>query len=66
MGFIDVIVEAAFKRWDVAALIPLSKAQAASSPTGRADRIPKAAAVVAAGDARIHAAALCDVENVAN
>ena len=55
MGFIDVIVEGAFRRWDIAALIPLVEGAGGVITNWQGQPWRDGDALVACGDARIHA-----------
>ena len=55
MGFIDVIVEGAFRRWDVAALIPLVQGAGGIITNWQGTTWRDGDPVLASGDARIHA-----------
>ena len=58
MGFIDVIIEASLKPWDIQALIPIieNAGGVVSDWTGKS--AVEGGRVVACGDARLHAAVL--------
>ena len=58
LGFVDVIVESYFKRWDVAALIPLVESAGGIITNWQGGSCAEGGQVLAAGDARIHAATL--------
>jgi myo-inositol-1(or 4)-monophosphatase len=58
LGFCDVIVESHFQRWDVAALIPLVEGAGGVITDWRGGDCSHGGQVLAAGDARIHKAAL--------
>lgn len=58
MGFIDVIVEGAFKRWDVAALIPLVTGAGGVITNWQGLPWRDGDALVASGDRRVHDQAL--------
>jgi myo-inositol-1(or 4)-monophosphatase len=55
MGFVDVIVEGAFNRWDVAALLPLVEGAGGLITNWRGGPWRDGDAVLASGDARLHA-----------
>jgi myo-inositol-1(or 4)-monophosphatase len=55
MGFIDVIVEGAFRRWDVAALMPLVQGAGGVITNWQGQVWRDGDAVLACGDARLHA-----------
>jgi myo-inositol-1(or 4)-monophosphatase len=58
LGFVDLIVETYFKRWDVAALIPLVESAGGVITNWQGGSCAEGGQVLAAGDARVHAAAL--------
>lgn len=58
MGCIDLVIEAGLKRWDVAALIPIIEGAGGILTDWKGNDALKGGSVVAAGDARLHAAAL--------
>lgn len=58
MGFVDLVVEAGLKHWDVAALIPIVEGAGGVFTGWSGDPVLRGGNVIAAGDARIHAAAL--------
>jgi myo-inositol-1(or 4)-monophosphatase len=58
MGFIDVIAEGAFRRWDVAALIPLVQGAGGIVSNWRGEPWRDGDALLAAGDGRVHAQAV--------
>jgi len=58
MGFIDVIVEGAFRRWDVAALMPLVQGAGGVITNWQGEAWRDGDAVLACGDARLHAQAV--------
>jgi len=58
MGHVDLVVEAGLKHWDVAALIPLIAAAGGMLTGWDGDPVPHGGNVIAAGDPRIHAAAV--------
>jgi myo-inositol-1(or 4)-monophosphatase len=55
MGFIDVIVEGAFRRWDVAALMPLVAGAGGVITNWRGETWRDGDPLLATGDARLHA-----------
>ncbi|HEY4112969.1 MAG TPA: histidinol-phosphatase [Rhizomicrobium sp.] len=57
LGFVDVIVESCFKRWDVAALIPLVEGAGGIITDWQGGDCSDGGQVLAAGDPRVHAAA---------
>lgn len=64
MGFIDLIVEASLKPWDVQALIPIIEGAGGVITTWDGADAQHGGRVVAAGDARIHAEALAVLRSV--
>jgi myo-inositol-1(or 4)-monophosphatase len=58
LGFVDVIIEAGFHAWDVAALIPLVKGAGGSITNWQGDSCADGKQILATGDKRLHAAAL--------
>ncbi len=58
MGFCDLIVESLSKRWDISALIPLVEAAGGVITDWKGNEPGDGGGVVAAGDKRVHAAAL--------
>jgi histidinol phosphatase-like enzyme (inositol monophosphatase family) len=58
LGFCDVIVESTFNRWDVAALIPVVEGAGGVITNWQGGSCEHGGQVLAAGDERIHAAAL--------
>jgi myo-inositol-1(or 4)-monophosphatase len=58
MGFIDVIVEGAFRRWDVAALFPLVEGAGGRITNWQGAPWRDGDPVLASGDARVHAQAI--------
>jgi myo-inositol-1(or 4)-monophosphatase len=58
LGFADLIIESHFHRWDVAALIPLIQGAGGVITNWQGGDCSAGGQVVAAGDPRIHAAAL--------
>ena len=58
MGFIDVIVEASLKAWDVQALIPIVEYAGGVITTWEGKSAADGGQVVACGDARLHAAVI--------
>jgi myo-inositol-1(or 4)-monophosphatase len=66
MGFADLIIESTFKRWDVAALIPIVEGAGGIITDWRGGQDYEGGRTLAAGDARIHAAALSMLKDVPN
>jgi len=58
MGFVDLVVEARLKPWDIQALIPIVQAAGGVVTDWRGQPCLEGGRVVAAGDKRVHAAAL--------
>jgi myo-inositol-1(or 4)-monophosphatase len=58
MGFVDLVVEARLKPWDIQALIPIVEAAGGVVTDWRGAPWPEGGRVIAAGDKRVHAAAL--------
>jgi myo-inositol-1(or 4)-monophosphatase len=58
MGFIDVIVEGAFRRWDVAAIIPLVEGAGGIITDWQGNAWRDGEPLLASGDARLHAQTL--------
>ena len=58
LGFTDLIIESAFHRWDVAALIPIVEGAGGTISNWQGGSCAQGGQVLAAGDARLHAAAL--------
>jgi histidinol phosphatase-like enzyme (inositol monophosphatase family) len=58
LGFVDLIVESTFNRWDVAALIPVVEGAGGVITNWQGDSCEHGGQILAAGDARIHAQAL--------
>jgi myo-inositol-1(or 4)-monophosphatase len=58
MGFVDVVVEATLKPWDIQALIPIVEGAGGIVTDWRGGPCTDGGRVIAAGDSRVHAAAL--------
>jgi histidinol-phosphatase len=58
MGFVDVIVESAFHRWDVAALIPVVEGAGGIITNWQGGDCREGGQTLAAGDVRVHTAAM--------
>lgn len=58
MGFCDVIVDSLSKRWDISALIPLVEGAGGVITNWQGEEPGQGGGVLAAGDKRMHAAAL--------
>ncbi|HEY1638634.1 MAG TPA: inositol monophosphatase family protein, partial [Rhizomicrobium sp.] len=58
LGFVDLIVESSLKRWDVAALIPVVEGAGGIVTNWQGGSCEDGGQVLAAGDRRIHEAAL--------
>jgi myo-inositol-1(or 4)-monophosphatase len=58
LGFVDLIVESSLKRWDVAALIPVVEGAGGIATNWQGGSCADGGQVLAAGDRRMHEAAL--------
>lgn len=58
LGFVDLIVESTFHRWDVAALIPIVEGAGGVITNWQGEDCSAGGQILAAGDARIHFQAL--------
>ena len=58
MGFVDLIVESSFKRWDIAALIPIIEGAGGIITNWQGGSCAEGGQILAAGDARVHAEAI--------
>ena len=58
LGFVDLIVESTFNRWDVAALIPVVEGAGGIITNWQGGSCERGGQILAAGDARIHAQAI--------
>jgi myo-inositol-1(or 4)-monophosphatase len=58
LGFIDLIVEASFNRWDVAALIPVVEGAGGIVTNWQGESCAHGGQILAAGDSRVHAQAM--------
>ena len=58
LGFVDLIVESTFKRWDVAALIPIVEGAGGIITDWQGGCCTDGGQILAAGDTRMHEAAL--------
>jgi myo-inositol-1(or 4)-monophosphatase len=58
LGFVDLIVESTFHRWDVAALIPIVEGAGGIISDWQGSSCAHGGRILAAGDARIHAQAM--------
>jgi myo-inositol-1(or 4)-monophosphatase len=58
LGFVDLIVESTFHRWDVAALIPVVEGAGGIITDWSGNSCAHGGQILAAGDARIHAQAI--------
>src|SRR5690606_23201352 len=58
MGFVDLVVEAGLKPWDVQALIPIIEGAGGLVTSWDGGDAQNGGRVIAAGDARVHAEAL--------
>ncbi|HSZ74367.1 MAG TPA: histidinol-phosphatase [Rhizomicrobium sp.] len=66
MGFVDLIVESTFKRWDVAALIPIVEGAGGVITDWRGNSCHEGGQAVASGDPRLHEQALALLKDAAN
>ena len=66
LGFIDLIVEASFHRWDVAALIPVVEGAGGIITNWRGESCAHGGQILAAGDPRVHAQAIALLSNLDN
>ena len=60
-GFVDLIIETNLKTYDIAALIPIIQGAGGVITTWHGADASGGGSIVAAGDARIHAAALAEL-----
>jgi myo-inositol-1(or 4)-monophosphatase len=58
MGFVDIVIEAGFKRWDAAALIPLVTGAGGIITAWEGGDCRDGATILACGDSRVHAHAM--------
>jgi myo-inositol-1(or 4)-monophosphatase len=58
MGFVDLVIETDLKRWDIAPLIPIIEGAGGIVTNWEGRSRSEGGAVIAAGDARVHAEAL--------
>lgn len=58
LGFVDLIVESSFNRWDVAALIPVVQGAGGIITNWQGSSCAHGGQILAAGDSRIHAQAV--------
>jgi myo-inositol-1(or 4)-monophosphatase len=58
LGFVDLIIESTFHRWDVAALIPIVEGSGGVISDWQGNSCANGGRILAAGDARIHAQAI--------
>jgi len=58
MGFVDLVIEAGLKHWDVAALLPIVEGAGGILTDWQGDSALNGGTVIAAGDAKLHAAAV--------
>jgi histidinol phosphatase-like enzyme (inositol monophosphatase family) len=64
MGFIDLVIESALKPWDVQALIPIVEGAGGRFTSWTGDDAQQGGRVIAAGDPRIHAAAVARLRDI--
>jgi myo-inositol-1(or 4)-monophosphatase len=58
LGFVDLIVEGVFRRWDVAALLPLVQGAGGVVSNWQGEPWRDGDPLLASGDARVHAQAV--------
>ncbi len=58
MGFIDLVIEAGLKHWDLAAITPIVEGAGGLYTDWQGNPVGRGGNVIAAGDPRVHAAAL--------
>jgi myo-inositol-1(or 4)-monophosphatase len=58
LGFIDLIIESSFHRWDIAALIPIVEGAGGIISNWQGGSCAGGGQILAAGDSRVHAAAM--------
>lgn len=58
LGFVDLIIEASFKRWDVAALIPIVEGAGGIITNWQGTSCAEGGRILVAGDPRVHAQAI--------
>lgn len=58
MGFVDLVIETGLKRWDISAIIPIIQGAGGIVTDWRGEPMNAGGNVIAAGDDRVHAAAL--------
>ena len=58
MGFIDLVIEASLKRWDIAAIVPIIEGAGGIITDWEGNTWRDAGPAIAAGDKRVHAEAL--------
>lgn len=58
LGFVDIVIEAGFNRWDVAALIPLVEGAGGIITDWSGDDCRDGKTILACGDARVHEEAI--------
>jgi myo-inositol-1(or 4)-monophosphatase len=66
MGFIDLVIEATLKPYDIQALIPIIEGAGGKVTTWTGAPADQGGLVVAAGDARVHEAALAILKGYAD
>ncbi len=64
MGFIDLVIEASLKPWDVQALIPIVEGAGGILTSWDGGDAQQGGRVIAAGDARVHAEALAMLREI--
>jgi myo-inositol-1(or 4)-monophosphatase len=58
MGFVDLVVETGLKPWDIVAIVPIIEGASGIVTDWKGDPMGQGGAIIAAGDARVHAQAL--------
>ena len=58
LGFVDIIIEAGFNRWDVAALIPLVEGAGGIITNWNGQDCRDGTTILACGDSRVHQQAI--------
>ena len=58
LGFVDLVIEAGFQPWDVAALVPLVEGAGGIITSWDGGSVLRGKTILAAGDKRLHAEAM--------
>jgi myo-inositol-1(or 4)-monophosphatase len=66
MGFIDIVIEAGLKPYDIQALIPIIQGAGGTVTTWTGTPADQGGLIVAAGDKRVHEAALAILRDFAD